>query len=106
MSLSPTRKRFPSLQILLDQVASEREAMNAHAEGLDTKAGVILGFAGVLVGPGATAQATISPDGIFQSGLAVAVAAAGLAAWAVFPRSYPVLGHYESARSSSRHPNT
>jgi hypothetical protein len=82
---------LPSLKVLLDQVAAERETMNAHAESLDTKAGVILGFAGVLVGLGATAQAAISSDAVFQSGLAVAVAAAGLAAWSVLPRPYPVM---------------
>jgi hypothetical protein len=41
---------LPSLSLLMDQVTSEREAMNAHAESLDTKAGVVLGFIGVLVG--------------------------------------------------------
>ena len=82
---------LPSLKILLDQVASERETMNAHADGLDAKAGVTLGFAGILVGLGATAQATISTNAVFQSGLAVAVVAAGLAAWAVLPRPYPVM---------------
>ena len=82
---------LPSLQVLLDHVASERETINAHAESLDAKAGVILGFAGVLVGLGATAQEMITTDGVFQSGLAVAVVAALLAAWAVLPRSYPVL---------------
>jgi len=87
----PDTPALPSLKILLDQVASERETMNTHAESLDTKAGVILGFAGVLVGLGATAQATISTNGVFRSGLGVAVVAAVLAAWAVFPRSYPVL---------------
>ena len=58
------------------QVASERETMSAHAESLDAKAGVVLGFAGVLVGLGATAQAMISENVIFQVGLGVAVAAA------------------------------
>jgi len=87
----PVTPALPSLQILLDQVVSERETMNAHAESLDAKAGVILGFAGVLVGLGATAQATISTNGVFQSGLGVAAVAAGLAAWAVLPRRYPVL---------------
>lgn len=82
---------LPSLKILLDQVAAERETMNAHAESLDAKAGVILGFAGVLVGLGATAQAAISTNAVFQSGLAVAAVAAGLAAWAVLPRPYPVM---------------
>jgi hypothetical protein len=37
---------LPSLDLLLDQVARERETMNSHAESLDTKAGVVLGFSG------------------------------------------------------------
>ncbi len=41
---------LPSLSILFDQVTAERGTMNAHAESLDTKAGVVLGFSGVLVG--------------------------------------------------------
>lgn len=82
---------LPSCEILLDQVAKERETMNAHADSLDTRAGVILGFAGVLVGLGATAQSKVAADTVFQSGLAVAVVAAVLAAWAVLPRPYPVL---------------
>jgi hypothetical protein len=82
---------LPSLSVLMDQVASEREAINAHAESLDTKAGVILGFTGVLVGLGATAQAMISENVIFQVGLGVAVAAALLAALAFIPRRYPIL---------------
>ena len=65
--------------------------MNAHAESLDGKAGVVLGFAGVLVGLGATAQVWVSGRVIFQVGLAVAVVAALLAAWAFLPRRYPVL---------------
>jgi hypothetical protein len=80
-----------SLTIVLAQVAAERETMNAHAESLDGKAGVVLGFAGVLVGLGATAQVAVSEEAIFQIGLAVAVAAAILAAWAFLPRRYPVL---------------
>jgi hypothetical protein len=82
---------LPSCPILLDQVAKERETMNTHADSLDTRAGVILGFAGVLVGLGATARDEIVANTVFQSGLAVAVVAAVLAAWAVLPRRYPVL---------------
>ena len=84
-------QQLPSLAILLAQVASERETMNAHAESLDGKAGVVLGFAGVLVGLGATAQVVVSGRVVFQVGLAVAVVAAVLAAWAFLPRLYPVL---------------
>lgn len=82
---------LPSCKILLDQVAKERETMNAHADSLDTRAGFILGFAGVLVGLGATAGSKVTADTVFQSGLAVAVVAAVLAAWAVLPRPYPIL---------------
>jgi len=84
-------QQLPSLAIVLAQVAAERETMNAHAESLDGKAGVVLGFAGVLVGLGATAQVAVSGRVIFQVGLAVAVVAAILAAWAFLPRRYPVL---------------
>lgn len=84
-------QQLPSLGILLAQVVAERETMNSHAESLDGKAGVILGFAGVLVGLGATAQVAVSDRMIFQVGLAVAVVAAVLAAWAFLPRRYPVL---------------
>ena len=84
-------QELPSLAIVLAQVAAERETMNAHAESLDGKAGVVLGFAGVLVGLGATAQAAVSDGIVFQIGLAVAVVAALLAAWAFLPRRYPVL---------------
>lgn len=52
---------------------------------------VVLGFAGVLVGLGATAQLSVSDGVVFQVGLAVAVIAAVLAAWAFLPRRYPVL---------------
>lgn len=65
--------------------------MNAHAESLDTKAGVVLGFTGVLVGLGATAQAFVSSELTFQIGLGVAAAAALSAVLAFLPRKYPVV---------------
>ena len=65
--------------------------MNSHAESLDTKAGVVLGFAGVLVGLGATAQAFIASNLAFEIGLGAAVLAALSAAFAFLPRKYPVL---------------
>jgi hypothetical protein len=86
---------LPSLSILVDQVASERATMDARAESLDTKAGLVLGFAGVLIGLGATAQASVSGKLIFQVGLGVAGLAALSAAWAFLPRNYPVLDVYQ-----------
>ncbi len=82
---------LPSLAIVLAQVAAERETMNAHAESLDGKAGVVLGFAGVLVGLGATAPAAASDGIVFGIGLALAAVAAVLAAWAFLPHRFPVL---------------
>lgn len=82
---------LPSLTILLDQVATERETLTSHAESLDSKAGVVLGFAGVLVGLGTTASAAVADTRAFQIGLVLAVVSAILAAWAFLPRGYPVL---------------
>jgi hypothetical protein len=82
---------LPSLDLLLDQVASEREMMNRHAESLDTKAGVVLGFSGVLIGLGATAQQVDANTVLFKCGLGVAVLAALFGAIAFLPRRYPVL---------------
>lgn len=82
---------LPSLDLVASQVATERATMSSHAESLDTKAGVVLGFAGVLVGLGSTAQATISREVAFQIGLGFAVLAALLAALSFLPRRYPVL---------------
>ena len=65
--------------------------MNTHAESLDGKAGVVLGFAGVVVGLGATAQSSVSDEVAFQVGLGFAVFAALLAAVSFLPRRYPVL---------------
>ena len=65
--------------------------MNSHAESLDSKAGVVLGFVGVLVGLGATAQPAVSGRGVFQTGLAFAVLAAVVAALSFLPRRYSVL---------------
>lgn len=87
----PDLPDLPSLDLVARQVALERQTMNSHAESLDTKAGVVLGFAGVLVGLGATAQQAISAEVPFEVGLGFAVLSALLAALSFLPRRYPVL---------------
>jgi hypothetical protein len=82
---------MPSLELLLDQVVSERQTVSDHAESLDTKAGVVLGFSGVVVGLGATAGVADTNTVLFKIGLVAAVLAAVLAALAFLPRGYPVL---------------
>lgn len=82
---------LPSLTIVAAQVAAERDAMNSHAESLDTKAGVVLGFAGVVVALGATAPTSLTNQLLFQVGLLAGMGAGLLAAWAFLPRGYPVI---------------
>ncbi len=103
-------QQLPSLAIVLAQVVAVRETMNAHAESLDGKAGVVLGFAGVLVGLGATAQITISGTVIFEIGLAVAVVAAILAATRSRPEPPPfrpnkdLIGYIEKGQKPPARP--
>ena len=75
-----------SLDLLLDCVRQEREAQLAHFDALDSKAGILLGFAGVLI----TLSPNVSgwPRAIGLPSLALA---AVLAAGAFFPRKMPTL---------------
>lgn len=82
----PERVSLPSLPLLLDLVQAERDKQRAHFDGLDTKAGVVLGFAGVLV--------TLAPDvslPFLVPGLGAAAGAAGFALGSFWPRAYPVV---------------
>jgi hypothetical protein len=78
---------LPSLSLLSDEVASELTAQERRGDALDTKAGVLLGFAGVLVG------LTVGHlhGFVAHSGAVLAGVAALLAAVAFVPRSYPTL---------------
>jgi hypothetical protein len=80
-----TRART-GVETLRDIVRHERDAQIAHFESLDSKAGLILGFAGTLV-----ALAGDDPGAFADVGRGFAVLAAALALWAFFPRRYPLL---------------
>src|SRR5688500_4441275 len=77
----------PSLGLLHVEVTAELGAQERHATAMDTKAGVLLGFSGVLVG-----LSVANLNGWLSN---VAMAAAGVAAflagWAYIPRSFPTL---------------
>jgi hypothetical protein len=79
--------RMPSLSLLSDEVASELAAQERRGDALDSKAGVLLGFAGVLVG------LTIGKlhGFVAHSGAVLAGVAGLLSAVAFIPRSYPTL---------------
>jgi hypothetical protein len=91
---------LPSLELIAQKTAAERATMNNHAESLDTKAGVVLGFAGVLVGLGATAQRAVVNTVVFKVGVGLAVLSGVIAVAAFLPRRYPVV---EVARLRERY---
>ncbi len=80
------RVDLPALNLLFDLVQSERDKQRAHFDSLDGKAGIVLGFTGLLV--------TLAPDlpiGYVVSGVLAALLSAALALAAFFPREYPIL---------------
>jgi hypothetical protein len=84
----PPRSRdgLPSLDLVLDVLRAGREERRGHFDALDQKAGLAIGFAGVLV--------TLSND-ISEPwralGVVASVVSAGLALSSFWPRRYEVL---------------
>jgi hypothetical protein len=75
-----------SLDLLLELVQAERDKQLGHFDALDGKAGLVLGFAGLLV--------TLAPEAptIFRvGGVLAAVVSAAFALWSFWPRRFPVL---------------
>lgn len=77
----------PSLSLLASQVADELSWQERRGDALDSKAGVVLGFAGVLAG---LSLARLNGD-LGRVGLAAAALAAMTAGAAFVPRSLPGL---------------
>jgi undecaprenyl pyrophosphate phosphatase UppP len=72
-----------SLDVVVAEVQRERETQLRHFDALDSKAGVMLGFAGALA-----ALAPAAFNAMVDMGRAVAVAGAVAALWAFWPRRY------------------
>lgn len=89
---------FPSAPLVLDVLRSGREERRAHFDSLDQKAGLALGFAGLLV--------TLSND-IVQPwrflGASASIVAAGLALWSFWPRKVPVLDNARKYLAAPEH---
>ena len=77
---------LPSLDTISSLVLAEREAQLRHVESLDTKAGIVLGFAGAVVALGTREASSLS-----IAGTVTAAIAAALAMWTFMPRAVPVL---------------
>ena len=78
---------LPSLELLAAEVTAEVAAQERRGDALDSKAGIILGFAGVIVG--LTVQNLHSALG--DAGLLAGAAAALAAGVAFIPRSFPTI---------------
>ena len=91
MSLPPATVRLvangtSSVEALYEELRIERQAMRNDFDALDSKAGVVLGFAGAL-----GALAPVGRNIIVELGRGAAVLGVLLALWAFWPRDYQVL---------------
>jgi hypothetical protein len=84
----PDRKRLGSLDLILDETRSERQAQVKHFEGLDAKAGILLGFSGALV------ALAPSDNAVVAVGRITSVLAGLGSLWAFWPRKLGVLNVY------------
>jgi len=78
--------RLPSLGLLLDVVQRERDKQLAHLDALDNKAGIVLGFSGLLI--------TLAPEvpiGFQLVGVIAGAVSIAFALWSFWPRRFPVL---------------
>lgn len=81
-----TSTRLPSLSTLLDLLREERSKQISHFDALDSKSGVALGFAGLLI--------TLAPNvhaALLAPGVVAAAVAATFALASFWPRPYPSL---------------
>lgn len=83
--------QLPSLGLIAERASTELRTFRAHSDSLDARAGVALGFAGILVALSATAQHAVAETTLFRAGLAAAALAGAAAAAAFFPRKFPVI---------------
>jgi hypothetical protein len=84
--LPSSRPSLPSLDILLQIAMQERNNQLAHFDALDTKAGIILAFDGVLIALSGNVKL------LFElAAIVLASASATTALWSFWPRKFPVL---------------
>lgn len=76
---------LPSLEIISQQVRQGYDEQLSHADALDSKAGIVLGFSGVLI---ALAVDEVSSGGLLAWGGLSAAASAVMALLAFLPRPF------------------
>jgi len=81
------RQALQSLDFILGETRAERGAQLQHFDGLDAKAGILLGFSGAIV--------ALAPADAPLLGLGRVAVLAGLASlWAFWPRQFDTLDLY------------
>jgi hypothetical protein len=75
-----------SLPVVGEEVRMQQQLLLRHFDGLDSKAGVTLGFAGALA-----ALAPVDLNGITEVGRALAVAGGMAALWSFWPRRFATI---------------
>ena len=87
-----SRNTPPSVEIIFKTVDKELRELTNHVESLDTKASVILGFAGVMAGLAIShGQLSTHYGAVIYIGLSVDVVAGFMAMFTFLPRKWPVL---------------
>ncbi|HUP69331.1 MAG TPA: hypothetical protein VM142_05890 [Acidimicrobiales bacterium] len=78
-------KGLPSIDALLAAVERQHDQQRTHFEGLDSKAGIALGFAGAIA-----ALAKDVQPGLAKIGVSLSILAAFLALMSIRPRKLPI----------------
>jgi len=89
-------ERLPSLDLVATEVDKERERQDRRSEAIDTRAGIVLGFAGALA-----ALAAREEGGAAEVAVGFAGVAAVLAVLAFLPKTYPTIEVTELRRVTS-----
>jgi hypothetical protein len=88
-----SQPRFPSMDLLLQLAIREREKQLAHFDALDTKAGVLLAFDGVLVAVSHGIRV-----GFLVPGIIAAATSAAFAFAAAWPRKFAAIDPWDFRR--------
>jgi hypothetical protein len=81
----PEGKALGSVERVLSAVRRHQDQQQAHFESIDTKAGVLVGFAGAIAALARDVESVVGKAGVLASGISALL---GIVSF--WPRSYPV----------------
>jgi hypothetical protein len=80
----PVAERLPSLELIADEIKSERDAHIRHADAVDAKAGIVLGLGGAVAALGSRELNVLR-----SMGVATAILSALTAVAVILPQRFP-----------------